>query len=129
MTDDSPPKPPTYRLGSLRNFLPLSEDTVVSTRGQRLPQLIHNRSSANLRESRALRRPTYNNDDTDEETDVERDAEDRGGALGARPRMPRGLTEGARKVSSSSLVAMTPQMRSARLIGKNQMKDNPRYQW
>src|SRR5271156_23620 len=42
----SPPKPYAgYRLGGLSSFLPLNEDTAISTRGQRLPSLIQSRSS------------------------------------------------------------------------------------
>lgn len=116
----SPPRPEPFRISSFRNFLPLSEET-VTTRGQRLPSIIRERSVtslAELRHSRLHRRRHSIVSNSEDEQDVERDGDrlgrDRGGEDDAQKRM-----------SSASLALNTPQMRSMRLIGHN----NPRYQW
>ena len=95
---NSPPRTPLFRIGSLSGFLPLSD----STRGQRLPGLLHS--------SPHRPRSLFHEDDAD---DVERDAEDRGSAVQHR------LSFAAREVLN------TPQMRSMRLIGNS----NKRYEW
>ena len=97
---NSPPHTPSFRLGSLSSFLPLS-DEFVSTRGQRLAGLLHS-----SQRPRSLFRD-------DESEDVERDAEDR------RSSVQRKLSFAAREVLN------TPQMRSMRLIGNS----NKRYEW
>ncbi|MCJ1227390.1 hypothetical protein MMC12_004045 [Toensbergia leucococca] len=93
------PRPQSFRVGSFRGFLPLSED-VVSTRGQRLPSLIQRRSSIGQL-GPARRQSMYQ--DPNEESDLERDS----------------------RISNGAHILMTPQMRSMRLIGNN----NPRYKW
>ena len=129
MTDDSPPRPKSYRIGSLRGFLPLSDTSnAFSTRGQKLPSLIQSRSTANAKDlwvQTPQRRSTTPETNEDDESDVERDAD--GGYDGPSPAKSR-LSKMDRRmsgVSDGSEVLMTPQMRSMRLIGKN----NSRYQW
>lgn len=116
----SPPRPDPFRIGSLRNFLPLSEET-VTTRGQRLPSIIRERSVtslAELRHPRSHRRRHSILSNSEDEQDVESDGDrlDRDGG---------GEGDGQRRMSSASLALNTPQLRSMRLIGNN----NPRYQW
>lgn len=117
MADGSPPR----RIG-LRSYLPLSED-VVSTRGQKLPSIIRDRSTASIRDLRtqlAQRRQSTYISDRDDEQDVEQDSDRQG-----RERMGDDTRDIQRRMSGASQVLMTPQMRSMRLIGKN----NPRYEW
>lgn len=116
----SPTRPEPFRISSLRNFLPLSEET-VTTRGQRLPSIIRERSVtslAELRHPRSHRRAHSIVSNSEDEQDVE--------SHGDRPGRDRGGEGDAqRRMSSASLALITPQMRSMRLIGNN----NPRYQW
>ena len=112
----------------LRGFLPLSSE-IVSTRGQKLPSLLQNRSAANLDEVRAQldqrRASTYRDEPQIEQPQI-RNPEIEGDVRKA-GRLPQGenpITPG-RKRSTSSDLLVTPQMRSLRLIGNN----NPRYQW
>ena len=111
--------PPSIRIGNLRGYLPLS-DELVSTRGQVLPSLIQNRSSASLRELRGSLGPkrlgNYNSHDSDDELDLERDIE------GSTRESQRSVN---RRMSNASQILNTPQMRSMRLIGNS----NPRYHW
>ena len=117
MADAQPFRPQSFRVGSLLNFLPLSDDA-VSTRGQKLPSIIRDRSTASIRDLRAQftqLQPSNNDED-----DIERDGGRRGGERG------NDNSEGQRRrASNGSQVLMTPQMRSMRLIGNN----NLRYQW
>lgn len=116
----SPPRPDPFRISSLRNFLPLSEDT-VTTRGQRLPSIIRERSVtslAELRHPRSHRRRHSIVSNGEDEQDVERDGDRLGRDRG-------GEDDGQKRTSSSSLALNPPQLRSMRLIGNN----NPRYQW
>lgn len=126
MADDSPPRPKSYRIGSLRGFLPLSDtDSTFSTRGQKLPALIQSRSSANITEMRAqLAQKRLEAQDTDgeEESDLERDGDT--GPSPAKSRPGRGMRRMS-GYSDGGEVLMTPQMRSMRLIGNS----NPRYRW
>lgn len=122
----------SVRIGSLRGFLPLSDD-IVSTRGQKLSSLIQNKSAANLHNVRSRleqRQQSTSNQviDTDEdqasndnENDIER------GDVGKSNRLQTsGEPEQERtRRSTASDILMTPQMRSMRLIGNS----NPRYQW
>ncbi|KAL8713520.1 MAG: hypothetical protein Q9220_002382 [cf. Caloplaca sp. 1 TL-2023] len=127
MAESSPDRPSNVRLGTLRGFLPLSSDA-VSTRGQNLPSLIQSRSSASLRDVRALlqqRRQSVIQDQTNEEPDVERDGDAQGGQNSTASPLGRKSQRSERKTSNASETFMTPQMRSMRLIGKS----NPRYQW
>ena len=129
MTDDSSPPPKTYRIGSLRGFLPLSDTSnAFSTRGQKLPSLLRSRSTANAKDlwvQTPQRRSATPETNKDDESDVERDADS--GYDGPSPAKSR-LSKMDRRmsgVSDGGEVLMTPQMRSMRLIGKN----NSRYQW
>jgi len=124
---------PNVRIGSLRGFLPLSED-IVSTRGQRLPSLIHGRSTANIKDVRPQleqrRLSAYHqatDADREQGSNRERDIETAAGDVrkGARPLPGREGSGNKKKMSETSDILMTPQMRSMRLIGNN----NPRYQW
>ncbi|KAK0516795.1 hypothetical protein JMJ35_001398 [Cladonia borealis] len=133
---DSSPRPHAYRIGSLQNFLPLSD--TFSTRGQKLPSLIQSNSSANIKDLRvqiaAQRRSATPEPEGDQESDIERDAErdadDRSvNHLELRHSKSKSGKE-ARRMSMMSGsdgadVLMTPQMRSMRLIGNS----NPRYRW
>ena len=133
---DSSPRPPAYRIGSLQNFLPLSD--TFSTRGQKLPSLIQSNSSANIKDLRvqiaAQRRSAAPDPEGDQESDderaAERDADDRS-VNHLEPRHPKSRSgKEARRMSMMSgsdggEVLMTPQMRSMRLIGNS----NPRYRW
>ena len=129
MTDDSSPRPKSYRIGSLRGFLPLSDTSnAFSTRGQKLPSLLQGRSTTNTRDLWAQtqqRRSTTPETNEDDESDVERESD--GGHDGPSPAKSRLSKTGIRLsgVSEGGQVLMTPQMRSMRLIGNN----NPRYQW
>lgn len=127
--DDSPPRPQSYRIGSLRGFLPLSDTSnAFSTRGQKLPSLLQSRSTNNAKDVWAQtppRRSATPETTEDDGSDVERYAD--GGNDGPSPAKSR-FTKTDRRmsgVSDGSEVLMTPQMRSMRLIGSN----NPRYQW
>ncbi|KAL8688984.1 MAG: hypothetical protein Q9224_004752 [Gallowayella concinna] len=127
MAQSSPDKPQNVRLGTLRGFLPLAGDA-VSTRGQNLPSLIQSRSSASLRDVRALlnqRKQSLYHEEIDDEPDLERDGESRGGQRDRQSpaRSKYAASEG--RMSNASEVLLTPQMRSMRLIGNS----NPRYQW
>ena len=127
--EGSSPRPQSYRIGSLRGFLPLSDTSkAFSTRGQKLPSLLQSRSTASVKDlwtQAAQRRSTTPETNEDDESDVERDA-DRGydepsparSKLSSTDRRMSGLGDGRE-------VLMTPQMRSMRLIGNN----NSRYQW
>lgn len=44
----SPPKHSPFRIPALKGFLPLAEEASLSTRGQKLPGLIRNRSTTNV---------------------------------------------------------------------------------
>ena len=129
MTDDSSPPPNSYRIGSLRGFLPLSDTSnAFSTRGQNLPSLLQSRSAANAKDlwtqtpQRRSATPETNGDD---ESDLGRDADE--GYDGPSPSKSRTSKVGRRMsgVSDGGEVLMNPQMRSMRLIGDN----NPRYRW
>ena len=131
MTDDSP-RSNLYRIGSLQGFLPLSD--TFSTRGQKLPSLIQSNSSANIKDLRvqiaAQRRSATPEPDADQESDIERDADDRSvNNFEARSLRNRSGKEVRRTSmmsgSDGAEILMTPQMRSMRLIGNS----NPRYRW
>lgn len=116
----SPPRSEPFRISSLRNFLPLSEE-IVTTRGQRLPSIIRERSVtslAELRHPRSHRRRHSIVSNSEDEQDVERDGDRLGKDNGV-------VDDGHRWMSSASLALNTPQLRSMRLIGNN----NLRYQW
>ena len=122
MADELSQRPPSFRIGSLRNFLPLSVDDSVLTWGQRYPSLIRDKSTASLPDNRvhlSHRKLSSYSNDTDDEPDVERGNEGCEEREEGRPR------RSSRKMSTGSQILMTPQMRSIRLIGNS----NPRYQW
>ena len=128
-SDSSSLRPKSYRIGSLRDFLPLSDTSnAFSTRGQKLPSLLQSRSAANVKDPWAQtprRRSATPDAHEHDESDVERDGD--GGCDGPSPAKSR-LSKMDRRmsgVSDGGEVLMTPQMRSMRLIGKN----NQRYQW
>ena len=129
MTDDSSPRPKSYRIGSLRGFLPLSDTSnAFSTRGQKLPSLLQSRSTANAKDlwmQTPRRRSATPETNGDDESDVERDAD--GGYDDLSPAQSRVSKMDRRMngLSDGGEVLMTPQMRSMRLIGSN----NSRYQW
>ncbi|KAF7514033.1 hypothetical protein GJ744_006647 [Endocarpon pusillum] len=106
----SPPKLPC-RLGGLINFIPLNEESPMSTRGQRLPDILQQRSSLTF--GRRERRSSCTKSDDE--------------ARGPRDEVHRlwpGDIDLPRMASVHELL-MTPQMRSMRLIGNS----NPRYKW
>ncbi len=135
MSEHSAQRPPPFRIGTLRGFLPLSDNTSsVSTRGQTLPSLIQNRSSGNLKDLRAQLAPRRSRSvtpevDSEDESLLERHEN---GELGrswdgpspAKSRLGRSERRMS-TLSNGSSVLMTPQMRSMRLIGNS----NPRYEW
>ena len=126
---DSSPRPKSYRIGSLRGFLPLSDTSnAFSTRGQKLPSLLQSRSAANVKDLWAQtprRRSATPETNEGDESDVERDAD--GGYDGLSPTKSRlsWMDRRMSGVSDGGEVLMTPQMRSMRLIGKY----DQRYQW
>lgn len=123
---------PNVRIGSLRGFLPLSED-LVSTRGQKLPSLIQTNSAANLHNVRAQleqRQPsTYKpvpEGDEDQARNTDENGIERGPGQEAVSSYAAGNSDQQRgRKNTASDILMTPQMRSMRLIGNS----NPRYQW
>lgn len=127
MEDRHTDRPPVFKIGSLQGYLPLSDNT-VSTRGQRLPSIIQERNSPNVKDFRKRRRIKLEGEE-DEEAEVESNAD----SLEIRPDehlLPnRILFAGSRKTSTVSNIDQilhSPHMRSIRLIGKD---NNPRYQW
>ena len=130
-SQSSPGRPQSYRIGSLKGFLPLSDsdNNALSTRGQALPSLLQNRSSANIKDLQAqaaLRRHDTCGRGEDEEGSFAMDG-DRANPTHGGPnlaQMGRGAKR-ANSISDGGEVLMTPQMRSLRLIGHS----NPRYQW
>lgn len=148
---DTPSKP--HRIAPLKGFLPLVEDTSLSTRGQHLPGLLASSSSpigpsksssnvAAMKGWQARRRRSSLGDS---------DAPARRSTESDRPRLQAespthlnaqvdaevqrrlsgvlgwggGDEADERRMSMAANVLMTPQMRSQRLIGNS----NPRYRW
>lgn len=115
----SPPNlQPSYRLGGLSGFLPLSEEAAVSTRGQRLPGLIQSRSS-NALHTLSRHRGRLSSIQSASTGDEE-----------ARPAVDGGRRSivneiDGRRGSVTPDILNTPQVRSMRLIGNS----NPRYRW
>ena len=111
MADQPPASPPQYgRIPSLKNFLPLSEDAIMSTRGQHLPSL--------LQQSLSNRGPSQRPSSVRSEDLYSEPSK------GSAPATP-GLNDDRRSSISGVSVLLTPQMRSQRLIGNS----NPRYKW
>ena len=130
MGDDDPqPRPTSYRIGSLRGFLPLSDaDSTISTRGQTLPSLIQSRSSANIKDLRAQVAPWRSETPEmvgDEDGDMERNVDRGYGGPSPAKSMFGRVARRMSGIGDGGEALMTPQMRSMRLIGNN----NPRYQW
>jgi divalent metal cation (Fe/Co/Zn/Cd) transporter len=120
---------PSSRLSGsgAKSFLPLSEETALSTRGQHLPQLIRERSTHNVPRRRRSSldgnfAPSTSFDDTaavsDNEPPTPQQVRFRATAADPNPDV-------SRRLSSGAAALMTPQMRSMRLIGNS----NPRYRW
>ncbi|KIW96637.1 uncharacterized protein Z519_02028 [Cladophialophora bantiana CBS 173.52] len=129
MEVSSTPRRPHYQLGALSNFIPLSEEpSAVSTRGQRLPSLIQNRSTTSL--FTLQRRPptrrgsvASHRSSDDEEHGPPEDYFDSFAGGRWRPSTPSEIDP--RRMSLGPEILMTPQVRSMRLIGQS----NPRYHW
>jgi cation diffusion facilitator family transporter len=106
----SPPKRPFWP-GGLINFIPLNEESPISTRGQRLPELLRQRSSIAF----GLRDRRGSATKSDEEAGEPHDDAHRS-VLGKID---------ARRMSLGPEILVAPPMRSMRLIGNS----NPRYKW
>lgn len=118
------PQRPHYRLTGLSSFLPLNEDPgAMTTRGQRLPSLIQNRSSTSLFSlpRRQTRRGSFHSHHSTEDEEHGPFSDEPESLF--RRRTPTELDP--RRMSLGPEILMTPQMRSMRLIGKS----NPRYHW
>lgn len=120
---------PSSRLSGsgAKSFLPLSEETALSTRGQHLPQLIRERSTHNVPRRRRSSldgnfAPSTSFEDhaavSDNEPPTPQQVRFRATAADPNPDV-------SRRLSSGAAALMTPQMRSMRLIGNS----NPRYRW
>lgn len=101
------------RIPSLKNFLPLSDASAISTRGQNLPALIQSHGS---RRPSTIRSSERRGSQSSNEDDIE---SFRHGLT-----MPWGERD-ERRMSAGASILNTPQMRSQRLIGNS----NPRYKW
>ena len=100
----SPSKSQTYRIGGLTGFIPVNEDPVaISTRGQRLPSLLHSSSSTSLFTLPWRGGKRKNSLGADDEE--------------------RGPSDEIRRPNPGEF--QTEAMRSMRLIGNS----NPRYRW
>ncbi|KAF2841631.1 cation diffusion facilitator 10 [Patellaria atrata CBS 101060] len=111
----------SYRFPSLKGFLPLSEDSSLSTRGQTLPALLQSLTQPLSRRPSSVRLGSQRGED-----DVEqgRRSLDGTGGYPERPGLGIGHSERDRRLSHAEMLN-TPQMRSMRLIGNA----NPRYKW
>ncbi|OAP62425.1 hypothetical protein AYL99_04628 [Fonsecaea erecta] len=124
----SSPRRPHYQLGALSGFIPLNEEpSAMSTRGQRLPSLIQNRSTTSLltlQRRSTTRRGSFasHRSDEDEEHGFH-ESFDAPAAGRWRPSTP--SETDPRRMSMGPELLMTPQIRSMRLIGQS----NPRYHW
>ncbi|KAI7664118.1 hypothetical protein KC318_g7912, partial [Hortaea werneckii] len=148
---ETPSKP--HRIAPLKGFLPLVEDTSLSTRGQHLPGLIASssspigtsKSSSNVAAMKGWQARRRRSSLGDSDTPARRSTEsDRPRFQAESPthlnaqvdaevqrRLSGVLGWGGgdeadeRRMSMAANVLMTPQMRSQRLIGNS----NPRYRW
>lgn len=128
--DDHPNSPPrNYRIQALRDFLPLSEEASMSTRGQNLPGIIQSRSSSNLASMRARsyqhtrRRSSFGAEDLSQQRT--HDSSEMDSALGLQGQVLSSMSNWSggedaetwsRRLSiPASLIR--PEMRSQRLIG------------
>ncbi|KAF2272779.1 uncharacterized protein EI97DRAFT_436706 [Westerdykella ornata] len=105
-----------FRIPSYKGFLPLSDASAISTRGQNLPSLIREQSVQPHYRRRA-RSPLPNDGRRNSSSSSEDDLE-------TGHTMPWG-SEHERRFSHAASVLNTPQVRSQRLIGNS----NPRYRW
>lgn len=134
----SPEQARLYRISTLKDFLPLSEDTSLSTRGQHLPGLIASRSSNNVSglrdQGRGRRRSSLGSDDLPRRSnETDRPAQQPNGyhdpdvARRYNPVAGWGGGDEAdqRRMSMAQSILYTPEVRSQRLIGNS----NPRYRW
>lgn len=140
---DATPRPGlNKRNSSVRAFLPLTDETVLSTRGQNLPSLIsYLSSSLQPRPHQSDRRGSiiFGSDERDLESGLRRPTYDRSAsrersgdwsrrpslylASGLQSTLPCPPSDAGDENESTQL--MTPQVRSMRLIGNS----NPRYRW
>lgn len=124
---------PSSRLSGsgVKSFLPLSEESALSTRGQHLPQLLRERSTTNAPGSVGRRRRSSLDGNFAPGTSFEDTAavSDNEPPTPQQPRFRATATDqnpdASRRLSSGAAALMTPQMRSMRLIGNS----NPRYRW
>ena len=125
-------RPTSFRLGSLRGFLPLN-DTSISTRGQTLSSLIQNRSVGSLKELNDKFNPRkastfegsgLGEDGADEESEIGEGSEDQSSRYSRLEHLDRRMSTFSTR-SREEQVLNLPQMRSMRLIGRS----NPKYQW
>lgn len=130
---------PSVRIARLKAFLPLSEEATYSTRGQKLPNILRNRSTANLNESQRHNSVVSPRRQSNVHRRGEEDLENgHGNGYGnghsdeapmELPTPPVGFPLPKpgedRRPSAAKDVLLTPQMRSQRLIGNS----NPRYDW
>lgn len=125
----SPEQARHFRIGRPAGFLPLSEDTNFSTRGQHLPALIQSQSSGNVHDARKYaspnlhtrRRSSFGSSDLHRTTSSDGEHPNLS-AIGHDLEAQSLLSEDERRRMS---ILMTPEMRSQRLIGNS----NPRYHW
>ncbi|CAD0086903.1 unnamed protein product [Aureobasidium vineae] len=114
-----------------KSFLPLSEESALSTRGQHLPQLIRERSTTHAPVVTGRRRRSSLDGNFAPGTSLE----DGAAVSDNEPPTPQQArfratandqnSDVSRRLSSGAVALMTPQMRSMRLIGNS----NPRYRW
>ena len=127
------------RRSSVRAFLPLTDETVLSTRGQNLPSLISHLSDSLQSRPQDGRRGSilFGSDERDLESGFQRPTYDRSSsrergdwsrrpslylASGSQPTLP---CPPDADLENEATASMTPQVRSMRLIGHS----NPRYRW
>ena len=138
MADSNVP-PKTFRIAALKDFLPLSADS-ISTRGQSLQGIIQSRSTTSLS---ALRNRSYlgnrrRSSFGTEELETSRSQDSQQEWENELPERQRGVLSSSvshwgggredderRRMSTIPASLITPQMRSQRLIGNS----NPRYRW
>ena len=123
--------PTSYRIGSLKSFVPLNDETSIIVRGQKLPQLLSTRPTAGANFQR-LRRPSTPGGRRPSTTLFARRGSDLASVSDVFdieygfPGLGRSGDERQdRRMSIAASLLNTPQMRSQRLIGSS----NPRYQW
>ena len=122
----TPPPSQGIRVGPLRDFLPHADDP-LSTRGQKLPALIQNRSNASLNELLGQLQYRRRSSLRGSLGEYIQDRDGYGVEGGDRENV---MSPGQKKLSLATALLNTPQMRSIRLIGNsNPRHSDPRYQW